>query len=96
MLPGLVSKVVERLEWDIVIKLGGLENRMDKELATSHSMEANKSCSGQGKDGNHKQQTSGFERALGSLLQQFSEHLWQEAGNMRLLRQGGWRWKMCG
>ena len=60
MLPGLVSKVVERLEWDIVIKLGGLGNRMDKELATSHSMEANTSCSGLGRDGNYKQNTDSW------------------------------------
>ena len=75
MLPGLVSKGLEGLKWAMMTKLGGLENRLDKELAISHSMEANKLCSGQGRDGNHKQQESGFERALGSLVQQFSEHL---------------------
>ena len=54
-----------------------LENRLDKELATSQSMETKKLCSGQGRYCNYKQpfgqKASGFEKALGSLLQQFSE-----------------------
>ena len=37
MLPSLVSKGMEGLERDMVTKLGGLENRLAKELVTSQS-----------------------------------------------------------
>ena len=40
MLPGLVSRGMEGMERDMVTKLGGLENRLAKELATSQSTEA--------------------------------------------------------
>jgi hypothetical protein len=37
MLPGLVNRGMEGVERDRVTKLGGLENRLAKELATSQS-----------------------------------------------------------
>ena len=40
MLLSLVSKGMERLEMDMVTMLGGLENRLAKELVTSQSREA--------------------------------------------------------
>jgi predicted RNA-binding protein with EMAP domain len=40
VLPGLVSRGMEVLERDMVTKLGGLENRLAKELVTSQSREA--------------------------------------------------------
>ena len=40
VLPGLVSRGMEGVERDMVTKLGGLENRLAKELATSQSTEA--------------------------------------------------------
>ena len=40
MLPGLVSRGMDGMERDMVTKLGGLENRLAKELASSQSREA--------------------------------------------------------
>ena len=40
MLPGLVRRGMEGAERDMVTKLGGLENRLAKELASSQSREA--------------------------------------------------------
>ena len=39
MLPGLVSRGMDGMERDMVTKLGGLENRLAKELASSQSRE---------------------------------------------------------
>jgi hypothetical protein len=40
VLPGLVSRCMDGVERDMVTKLGGLENRLAKELADSQSREA--------------------------------------------------------
>ena len=40
VLPGLVSRGMGGVERDMVTKLGGLENRLAKEVATSQSTEA--------------------------------------------------------
>ena len=40
MLPGLVNRGMDGMERDMVTKLGGLENRLAKELVTSQSREA--------------------------------------------------------
>ena len=40
VLPSLVRRGLEVLERDMVTKLGGLENRLAKELVTSQSREA--------------------------------------------------------
>ena len=59
----------------MVAKVGGLENRMAKELATSQSMEAisravTKSVLIEGRYRQaFSQQAAGFERAMGSVLQ---------------------------
>mgnify|MGYP001497468695 CR=1 FL=1 len=81
MLPSLVSKGMEGLERDMVTKLGGLENRLAKELVTSQSREAigravAKSVT-EMVDSSYRQafgqQAAGFERAMESMLQQVSE-----------------------
>ena len=81
MLPSLVSRGMEGMERDMMTKLGGLENRLAKELVTSQSWEAigravAKSVT-EMVDSSYRQafgqQAAGFERALGSMLQQVSE-----------------------
>ena len=77
----LVSRGMEGVERDMVTKLGGLENRLAKELVTSQSMEAIGCAVAKGLteivDSSFRQafgqQAAVFERALGSMLQEVSE-----------------------
>ena len=102
MLPGLVSRGMEGVERDMVTKLGGLENRLAKELATSQSREAIGRAVAKGVtemvDGSYRQafgqQAAGFERAMGSMLQLQQSSSWQGARSMRLLWRGRWRCRM--
>ena len=81
MRPGLVIRGLLGMERDMVTKLGGLENRLAKELATSQSREAISRAVAKGVTemvyGSYRQafgqQAAGFERAMGSMLQQVSE-----------------------
>jgi len=80
-LPGLVSRSLEGIDREMKSKLGGLENRIVKEMACSQSRESiGRAVAGSVTDmveGGYKQafsqQAVGFERALGSLLSQISE-----------------------
>ena len=83
MLPSLVTRGMEGVERDMVTKLGGLENRLAKELVTSQLMEAIGRAMPKGVtemvDSSYRQAFgqqaagAGFERALGSMLQEVSE-----------------------
>ena len=83
MLPSLVTRGMEGVERDMVTKLGGLENRLAKELVTSLLMEAIGHAMPKGVtemvDSSYRQAFgqqaagAGFERALGSMLQEVSE-----------------------